>query len=138
MTTFFIRARDGQTHLGEADGDHQYRPVCGAVLAKSHEVGKTLWPGTTLCVACRAAKSTTGQLKTKPQLKPSDCYCSTPHHQVISDINAVAVPAGALVELHCWSQICKVRGLNFRMIDAASWSELCTERGYLLRRYNRY
>jgi len=138
VTMFFIRAHDGQTHLGEVNSDHQYRPVCGAVLATSYELGKTLSPGATLCIACRAAKSATGQLKTRTPSKQSPCYCSTPVRQVISDINAVAVPAGALVELHCWSQICKVRGLNFRRIDAASWSELCTERGYLLRRHNRY
>ncbi len=138
MTMFFIRVNDGQTHLGEEDGGHRYRLVCGAVLAKSYEIGKTLWPGASLCVECRTTKSTTGQLKTRVQSKPSDCYCSTPVHQVISDINSVAVPAGALVELHCWSQICKVRGLNYRRIDAVSWSQLCTERGYLLRRYNRY
>lgn len=138
MSVFFIRARDGHAHIGDEIADHQYRPACGAVLAKPHEISKTLWPGASLCIACRAARSRNGQLRTKAPSKASDCYCSTPVQQVISDVNAVAVPADALLERHCWSRICQVRGLNFTRIDAESWSELCTKRGYLLRRRNQY
>jgi len=68
--------------------------------------------------------------------RSTGCYCSVAESQILSDINVVAVPAEALVEDHCWKTICRVRGQNFKRVDAESWSELCTERGYLLRRQN--
>jgi hypothetical protein len=139
MTMLFIRLRNDQTtHIVEEGGDHRYRSVCGECLPMSSEVSTTLRPGRTLCLACRTAKSRTGELRTKAAYRPIDCYCSTPELQVISDVNAVAVPADALVERHCWKRVCQVRGLHFGEVDAQSWSELCAKRGYLLRRYDRY
>jgi DNA repair exonuclease SbcCD nuclease subunit len=68
--------------------------------------------------------------------RSSTCYCSTADGQILKDINAVAVPADALVEDHCWKTICRARARNMRRVDEVSWSEVCTERGYLLRRQN--
>jgi hypothetical protein len=73
-----------------------------------------------------------------PGIRGPKCYCSVPVAQILSDINAVAVPAEALVEDHCWRTICQVRGRNFKRVDAAAWARVCAERGYLKRRFDRF
>ncbi|GAA1941744.1 hypothetical protein GCM10009775_36890 [Microbacterium aoyamense] len=56
--------------------------------------------------------------------------------QVVRAINNGSIPSEDLISRDGWSQICRVRGRNFRQVDEESWQDLCSQRGYLQNRSN--
>jgi hypothetical protein len=64
------------------------------------------------------------------------CYPVVTNNEVLRDIVNQSIPDEALVCTHCWTRICRVRGLNFSSIDGGTWREICAQRGYLFAREN--
>ena len=56
--------------------------------------------------------------------------------EILADLQRCSLPPEALTRNCCWSEICRLRGLNPHIVDEQSWREICATRGYLLARQN--
>ncbi len=65
-----------------------------------------------------------------------ECICDLSDKKILLMIQEQTLPSDALVNSHCWSRICQVRGRNFNRVNAETWSEICARRGYLRARQN--
>jgi hypothetical protein len=64
------------------------------------------------------------------------CYCQSAYDLILQDIRNNSVPEEVLVNKCCWKVICRVRGLNFAIVEPEIWEDICRLRGYLLAREN--
>jgi len=55
---------------------------------------------------------------------------------ILEDLLRCSIPPEALTRNCCWTEICRVRGLNQNLVDQESWREVCRIRGYLQERQN--
>lgn len=56
--------------------------------------------------------------------------------ELLADLQRCSLPSEALTRGCCWSEVCRLRGLNSHLVDEQSWRDICATRGYLLARQN--